>query len=319
MQKFLAMAMAGGLTLTVQAVRPQSQQLARPDATTQPADPHAGPGNSSAPPESAPPPEAAAPNDNEDAARYLPSLPAAPKGKSTIMGGQIRDVDPVRDQFALHVYGQRPVKILYDERTQVFRDGVKISLRDLGSEDRASVQTILDGANVFALSVHILSQAAQGECEGRVSYFDPRTNMLAVTSDISPRPVRLFVPENAQITRVGEPEFTASRSGLADLMTGALITATFTSDRNGHDVAKEITVLAVPGAGFVFSGNISFLDLHNGTLVLVDPRDQKSYQIHLDAARFPSVENLRAGVNVTVKAIYDGRQYEASGITVNSN
>jgi hypothetical protein len=319
MQKFLAMAMAGGLTLAVQAARPQSQQLARPDPTTQPADPHAGPGNSSAPPESVPPPEAAAPNDSEDAARYLPSLPAAPKGKSTIMGGQIRDVDPVRDQFALHVYGQRPVKILYDERTQVFRDGVKISLRDLGSEDRASVQTILDGANVFALSVHILSQAAQGECEGRVSYFDPRTNMLAVTSDISPQPVRLFVPESTQITRVGEPEFTASRPGLADLMTGALITATFTSDRNGHDVAKEITVLAVPGAGFTFSGNISFLDLHNGTLVLVDPRDQKSYQIHLDAARVSSGENLRAGVNVTVKAIYDGRQYEAGEITVNSN
>jgi len=300
MQTLLAVAMVGALALTVQAANPQSQaanptsqQLVRPD--------------SAAPREAAP---------LKDASGYLPTLPAAPKGKSTILGGQIRDVDPVRDQFSLHIFGQRPINILYDERTQVFRDGAKIPLRDLGSEDRASVQTILDGSKVFALSIHILSQAAEGECQGRVLYFDSRTSTLLITSDISPQPVRLQVPASASIARVGEPDFTATRSGLGDLMTGSLIRATFERS-SGQDVARQITVLAVPGAGFIFSGNISFVDLHAAFFNLVDPRDQRSYEIHFDPARFPASQNLRVGVNVTVNAIYDGMKYSASQITVN--
>ncbi len=233
------------------------------------------------------------------------------------MGGQIRDVDPVRDQFLLHTYGQRPMKILYDERTLVFRDGVKIPLRDLGSEDRASVETILDGSNVFAISIHILSQAMEGDCAGRVLYFDPSTRVLVITSDISPQPVRLEIPASASIAREGEPDFTAVSPGLADLMPGALIRAAFESDSRGSDVAKRITVLAVPGAGFVFYGDISFVDVHDGYFILVDPRDQKSYQIYFDPARFATSQNLRVGLNVTVKAVYDGARYSASEISVN--
>ena len=101
------------------------------------------------------------------------SLPPIPRGKTTILGGEIRNFDPVRDQFSLQIYGQRPMKILFDERTQVYRDGVKDSSARLGPEDHASVQTILDGENVFAVSIHILSGSPEGECEGRVLRYNP--------------------------------------------------------------------------------------------------------------------------------------------------
>src|SRR5271167_1635129 len=55
------------------------------------------------------------------------SLPSAPKGKSTVIGGSIRSVDRVRDQFMLDVFGGRKLKVLFDERTQIYRDGVKSS------------------------------------------------------------------------------------------------------------------------------------------------------------------------------------------------
>jgi len=100
------------------------------------------------------------------------SLPPLPPGKTTILGGEIRNFDPVRDQFSLRIYGQRPMKILFDERTQVYRDGVRIPVRDLGFEDHASVQTTLDGASVFAVSIHILAGSQEGECEGRVLKYD---------------------------------------------------------------------------------------------------------------------------------------------------
>lgn len=257
---------------------------------------------------------AAAEPDNHSASFSLPPLPT---GKTTILGGQIRNFDPVRDQFSLRSYGERPMKILFDERTQVYRDGVKVSVRDLGSEDHASVQTTLDGANVFAVSIHILSGSPEGECEGRVLKYDARKGELEVASSMSPAPVTFRVPANANIVRVGEPRFTAGSSGSSDLVEGTLVAVSFGSDSARRNVARKVEVVAVPGAAFVFSGNISFLDMHTGTMVLVDPRDEKSYQIQFDSARLPTSETLRPQANVTVTATYDGTGYAANAITAN--
>jgi hypothetical protein len=245
------------------------------------------------------------------------SLPPLPKGKTTILGGEIRNFDPVRDQFSLRTYGERPMKIWFDERTQVYRDGERISVRDLGPEDHASVETTLDGANVFAVSIHILSESAEGECEGRVVKYNPDKGELVVASQMSPAPLTFQVPANASIARVGERGFTTGYSGLSDLAAGALVSVSFGAGPAHHNVAREIKVMAVPGAAFEFSGNISFLDMHTGTMVLVDPRDGKGYQIHFDSARLPASETLRLQTNVTVTAIYDGTGYAASAITAN--
>src|SRR6266702_6104419 len=96
------------------------------------------------------------------------ALPSMPHGKSTILGGQITNLDPVLDQFTLRVFGERPLKILFDGRTQVFRNGTRIPLRDLRTEEHASVQTALEGPNVFAISIHMLSDLPQSECRGSV-------------------------------------------------------------------------------------------------------------------------------------------------------
>src|ERR1700733_119541 len=94
-----------------------------------------------------------------------PTLPPLPSGKTTIFGGEIRSVDPVLDQLTLNVYGARPMRMLFDERTEVYRDGKKISLRDLGATEHASIETTLDGIKVFAVSIHILSHMPEGEYE----------------------------------------------------------------------------------------------------------------------------------------------------------
>jgi hypothetical protein len=245
------------------------------------------------------------------------SLPPLPKGKTTILGGEIRNFDPVRDQFSLRLYGQRPMKIWFDERTQVYRNGEKISVRELGPEDHASVETTLDGDNVFAVSIHILSASPEGECEGRVVRYNPDNGELVVASQMSPAPVTFLVSANASIARVGEREFTTGPSGLSDLVAGSLVSVTFAAGPARRNVAKGIKVLAVPGAAFEFSGNISFLDMHTGTMVLVDPRDEKSYQIHFDSGRLPTSKTLRPQASVTVTATYDGTGYAASAITAN--
>ena len=245
----------------------------------------------------------------------LAALPSLPHGMTTIVGGTIRNLDFVRDQFSLALYGQRPMKILFDERTKVYRDGVKIPLRDLRADEHASVQTALERSDVFAVSIHVLSASPEGECRGQVLNYNPRTGELSIRSELSSGPVKLLVPLDASIVRQGQADFTSQSSGRSDLVAGALVLATFRRGQNSKDVASHIAILAVSGSSFRFAGKISYLDLSNGLLDMVDPLDGKRYEIHFSSARIPTSGNIHLGENVTVVASYDGSQYQATEIT----
>jgi hypothetical protein len=254
---------------------------------------------------------------SESAASDLSSVPGAPEGKSTILGGEIRNVDFVRDQFMLKVFGQRPVKILFDERTQVFLDGKKISLSGLQSYDHASVQTVLDKTSIFALSIHILSRAPEGEYQGQVLNFNAESRELTVGGTVSRQPIKLLVPIDAPVIREGQAASPSELPGLSDLVKGTLVSIKFQSDKQGRGVASQITILATPGSVFVFRGSLSSVDMHSGFFVLVDPRDEKSYQIFFDSARIPTTQNLHEGDSVRVTANFNGERYVASAIDPN--
>lgn len=252
-----------------------------------------------------------------EASTGVPPMPALPDGETTILGGAIRNIDPVLDRFTLNVFGERPIRIQFDERTKLFRNGVSIPIRQLGPADHASVQTALDGDHVLAESIHILSQSPQGETEGVVQSYDRGSGKLTVNSALSPQSLKFYVSGNTPIKRMGQPEFTSARSGLTDLMRGSLITLTFSPDLEGRAIVQRITVLAVPGSTFIFGGDVSYLDMASGSLVVVDSRDGKSYRIYFSPNRFPSVAKLHVGDNVTVNASFEDARYVATSITVN--
>jgi hypothetical protein len=246
----------------------------------------------------------------------MPALPSAPHGKSTVIGGEIRKVDAVRDQFTLAVFGGRPIKILFDARTQLYRDGIKLSPGDLHPGERASVETLLDETDIFALSVRMWSRPPEGDFQGQVLRYNPGTGELTISGTLSHEPIKLLVPAGTPVLRDEQAAFSSAPSGSSDLVAGALISIKFESNHQGRGVATQITILATPGSTFVFNGNVSFLDLHSGRLVLVNVRDEKSYQIVFDPARFPMSRHLHQGDRVTVTANFDGARYVASSMTV---
>jgi len=247
----------------------------------------------------------------EGPAVFLPDLPAMPRGKSTVIGGAIRDVDGVRDQLTLNIFGGRSMKVLFDARTQVYRDGAKASPRDLRAGDHVSVETMLDGTAVFARSIHMLSNLPEGECQGQVVSYDRGSGELRVRDSLSPQPIKLHVSSATTILRQGQ------ESSSGDLLAGMLISIQFQADSTGQNVARKIAVLATPGSAFVFSGNVVFLDLHRGLMALVDPRDDRHYEISFDPNRFSISRDVHEGTDVTVTANFDGSRYAASAVTVN--
>jgi hypothetical protein len=248
-----------------------------------------------------------------NAAGNLADVPPLPPGKSTVLGGKISDIDQVRDQFVLRAYGEKPMKILFDERTQVFRVGNKIPLREFGPADHASVQTTLDGAQVFALSVHILSANPTGDFEGRIQDYDATSGFLTVIGQGSQGLFRVRVTNETKVNREGQAAFTAASQGQGDLKQGALVSLDFQPDNRGQGIARQVTILATPGSTFAFSGTVSSLNMAGGFMVVLDPRDQRSYQIYFNP-KDPAVEKLHQGDNVRIEANYDGTRYAATRI-----
>jgi hypothetical protein len=94
---------------------------------------------------------------------------------------------------------------------------------------------------------------------------------------------------------------------------GALVSLSFETAR-GQGIAKQITILATPGASFVFTGTVSSLNIAGGYVMVLDPRDQRSYQIRFNPED-PVVLKLHAGDHVRIAAEYDGNRYIATQIS----
>jgi hypothetical protein len=243
-------------------------------------------------------------------------LLALPHGKSTVIGGTISSVDPVTDQLTLQVFGGRRMKILFDERTAVYRDGAKTSLRDLHANDRASVETMLDGTAVFARSIHMLSRSPEGECQGQVLSYDSGRSVLTLSESLSRDSIQLHVLAGTAIVREGQTASASGQAGLSDLVKGTLISAKFEPDNKGQGVASRIAILAIPGETLSFNGNVSFLDMRANQFVVANANNDQSYKISFDPAAFPETRNLREGTSVKVTAEFDGSHYVARAITI---
>lgn len=241
-------------------------------------------------------------------------IPPPPTGKPTVIGGIIHSVDPVRDQLSLKVFGSgKPMKMLFDVRTQVYRDGKKVSLDSLRPEERASVETVLDGTDIYALSVHMLSQSPEGNAEGQILDYNASSGQLILSGRMSGQQIKIQVPAGIPIVRQGQTGFVAAPSGPSDLVRGTLISVNFKSGSHDRAVATHIAIYATPGSQFIFSGNITALDLHSGLLVILDPTDDKTYQVSFDPVVLPA-RNLHEGERVTVHANFDGTRYMATSI-----
>jgi hypothetical protein len=248
----------------------------------------------------------------KEGALTLPEVPPLPAGKATLLGGTIQSVDHVRDRLVLKVFGGSRTGVLFDERTRVFRDGKGASLDDLKNGERAYVDTTLDGTDIFARNIRIAAQAPTGQSSGQIVGFRPGSGELVVRDTISPEPVKMHLTGNTVILqgdRTARP---------AELRPGTFVTLTFTPGSSDAPIVRQISILATPGAAFVFSGRIAHLDIHRGLLVLVDPRDNKSYEAYFDPAARRLTRDLRQGADVTVQASFDGKRYESRDIAVNS-
>jgi hypothetical protein len=258
------------------------------------------------------PPERSGIEVSPDTNALLPEPEPLPDGKASLIGGTISNLDRVRDQITVQVFGGNRMKVLFDGRTRVYRNGVASSYRDLRQGERVYLDTQLDGTKIFARNIRVVTRTATGESSGQILSYQSDKGELTIRDSISPQGIKLRVTPD---TKISNGDRAASP---ADLRPGTLVAIKLNPDGDGKGVAREISILATPGTTFIFSGRVTYLDLHNGLLVLVDPRDKKRYDVHFDPGVLRPSDQLRQGADVIATADFDGTVYRATAVTVTS-
>lgn len=248
---------------------------------------------------------------NQPDSRAARELPPQPKGKTTLMGGRIHAVDHVRDRLILDIFGGGHMTVLFDERTHMFSGEQPGSLDDLKEGERAYVDTTLDGKDVFARSIRVLP-IPTGQGNGQIVDYDASRRELILRDTLSPQAVKMHLMAGATIVR-GDQAATP-----ADLQPGTLVKLAFVPGNDKQPMVSQVSILAAPGSTFFFSGQVTFLDLHRGLVVIVDPRDNKSYEVYVDANDRELARKIQEGADVMVEARFNGTHYEARNVTVNS-
>ncbi len=258
--------------------------------------------------------DTAAPSDNAeialDPASLLPDLPSLSPSKATLVGGTVEKLDRVQDRVTLQVFGGGKMKIVFDPRTRIDRDGVPVSAADLRPGQRIYVDTVLDGSTVFARNIHLKSAAPTGESRGVIVSY--RRGELTMRDQLSPHSVKVRLSPSTRIIKGDK------NTSVSDLVPGTLIAVKFGAQQDGRDLAQEVAVLAVPGSSFTFAGEVINLDLRTGLLVLASSTDRKTYEIYLDQSAGTVDDNLRQGANVSVVARFDGDRYVSRSVTISS-
>lgn len=246
-----------------------------------------------------------------DPASLLPDLPRLPQAKATLIGGTVERLDRVRDQITVRVFGGGKMNVLFDPRSHVYRGSTEATLADLKVGERVYLDTILDGDSVFARRIRLKSTQAIGESQGIVLKYRADRGELSIRDSISPTALHVRINSATKVLQGDKP---VSAGMLAE---GSLVSVTFGSEGNGHDVAREISILALPGTHYTFAGQVMHLDLRTGLLVINSSTDHKTYEVYLDPSTPPD-ENLQTGSVVTVVANFEGSRYVARSLSIDS-
>ena len=238
----------------------------------------------------------------------LLDVPPLPKGKVTMEGGTVAKIDPIRNRLVLAPFGAKEkMKLWFDERTHFYRDGRETTQAAIHQGDRVYADTMLDGPHVFARNIRIVSERTSADVTGQVVALNPGGN-LTVRDRLSGSDLTFRV---AQETRASNLQGQAVN--LSDVTSGSIVSVhLLPGARTGVD---QIRVLARPGETFTFSGRITNIDLRNGMMAVNNQSDNEIYDIAFDSGDGASLERLRMGNDVVVKAIFTGKGYRADSIS----
>jgi hypothetical protein len=241
---------------------------------------------------------------------YL-DTPPLPEGQVTLIGGTVKSIDRIRNRLTVEPFQAKTIKMTFDERSHIYRDGVETTMMGINKGDKVYVDTQLDRTRVFARNIHVVTAAEAADARGQI--VSVHGDSMTVQDDLSSQPVSFRLDPRTVVKRQG------TAASQAELVPGSIVGIRFAAGRK-HDLAKEVDVLAQPGNTFKFYGDVTFLDLSRGVLALHNRADDKTYELHFEPASMPPLErnSLHVGLLVSVEAQFTGKGFHAEQVKLAS-
>ena len=238
--------------------------------------------------------------------------PPVPASVTTLVGGTISGVDRMRNRLTVQVYGGGHWTVNFDERTHIFHNGAEVTQLALKKGERVYVDTQLDNNqhDIFARNIRVGVAVPPADADGQIVDVDARHSEITLRDTINSESVRFAIDQDTRITSGQTP------ADLKNVVSGALVHVRFAAESPNRGLAREIDILAAPGATFTFAGKITFLDIHRGVMGIQNLTDDKNYDIRFALNRNPEVKNLGVGMNVWIVATFEGSRYLAQTIKV---
>jgi len=233
-----------------------------------------------------------------------------PRTTTTMVGGTISGVDRLRNKMTVHVFGGGHWTVNFDERTHIFHNGRETTQLALKKGERVYVDTQLDNNkhDIFARNIRVGVAELPADADGQIIAVDPRHNELTLRDTLNSVPVRFAVDSETRISNGQTP------AAFKDVKPGTLVHVRFAASSPNRGLAREVSIIAVPGSTFTFAGKVTFLDMHRGLLAVQNSTDDKNYEIHFAPQAVANRNELGVGRDVLVRATFEGSRYMAQSV-----
>jgi hypothetical protein len=243
-----------------------------------------------------------------------PILDAAPMPRTTttLVGGIITGVDRLRNRLTLHVFGGHRWTVNFDERTHIFHNGAETTQLALKKGERVYVDTQLDNNkhDIFARNIRVGVAELPADADGQIIAIDAKHNELTLRDTLNSVPVRFAVDPETRISNGQTP------AAFKDVKPGTLVHVRFAASSPNRGLAREVSIIAVPGSTFTFAGKVTFLDLHRGLIAVQNNTDDRNYEIHFAPSAVANRDQLGVGRDVLVRATFEGTRYMAQSVNL---
>jgi hypothetical protein len=233
-----------------------------------------------------------------------------PRTTTTMVGGTITGVDRLRNKMTVHVFGGGHWTVNFDERTHIFHNGRETTQLAIKKGERVYVDTQLDNNkhDIFARNIRVGVAELPADADGQIIAIDPKHNELTLRDSLNSVPVRFAVDQETRISSGQTP------AAFKDVKPGTLVHVRFAASSPNRGLAREVSIIAVPGSTFTFAGKITFLDLHRGLIAVQNTTDDRNYEIHFAPSAVANRDQLGVGRDVLVRATFEGTRYMAQSV-----
>ena len=235
-----------------------------------------------------------------------------PRTTTTLVGGIITGVDRLRNRLTLHVFGGNRWTVNFDERTHIFHNGAETTQLALKKGERVYVDTQLDNNkhDIFARNIRVGVAELPADADGQIIAIDAKHNELTLRDTLNSVPVRFAVDPETRISNGQTP------AAFKDVKPGTLVHVRFAASSPNRGLAREVSIIAVPGSTFTFAGKVTFLDLHRGLIAVQNTTDDRNYEIHFAPSAVANKDQLGVGRDVLVRATFEGTRYMAQSVNL---